>query len=262
MENVKTINSSIRTAMLLAFLGIFSYLGWAGYEQWIRPGLEAKQIKKEMAALQLQFNEQKEKLVKTQTALKLIKVDRRRALIEVIETGTEQDTDEPFFVVKFTEVDKEGVPITEPREFRLRGNLMFVDSWIVKFDDKHVEEADPLRSTSLCLFKSIYGDIDERSGGHPLDQNDPTLSTAYGERDPQNEFEQKIWDQFWELANDSQLQEDMGIRANHGNVSYIQVLSGMVYQVDLRASDGITLKVVAQKQSTSTRTSPSANRGF
>lgn len=251
IEGVKTINSAIRTGMLLVFLGIFSYFGWAGYNQWIRPGLEAEKIKAEMAALQLQFEAQQAELVKTQTALKLLKVDRRRAYIDVLETGIEEETDEPFFIAKFTEVDAEGVPLAEPRTFRLRGKLLFVDSWVVKFDDKHVEASDPLRSTSLCLFKSIYGDMDERSGGYPLDQNDPNISTAYGDRDPQNKFEAQIWDEFWELANNPQLQEQMGIRSNHGTVSYIQVLSGMTYQVDLRASDGLSLKVTEKKQSTS-----------
>lgn len=250
IEGVKTINSAIRTAILLGFLGIFSYFGWAGYNQWIRPGLEAEKIKAEMAALQLQFERQQAELVKTQTALKLLKVDRRRAYIDVLETGFDNQTEEPFFVAKFTEVDPEGVPLSEPRTFRLRGNLLFVDSWIVKFDDEHVEASDPLRSTSLCLFKSIYGDLDERSGGYPLDQNDPNIATAYGDRNPQNQFEEQIWNDFWELANDPQQQNRMGIRSNHGTVSYIQVLSGMTYQVDLRASDGLSLKVTEKKQNT------------
>lgn len=251
IEGVKTINSAIRTGLLLVFLGIFSYFGWAGYNHWIRPGLEAEKIKAEMVALQLQFEKQQAELAKTQTALKLLKVDRRRAYIDVTDTGFDQDTNEPFFVAKFTEVDVDGVPLSEPRTFRLRGRLLFVDSWIVKFDDKHVEASDPLRSTSLCLFKSIYGDIDERSGGYPLDQNDPNIATAYGNRDAQNKFEEQIWNEFWELANDPQQQELMGIRSNHGTVSYIQVLSGMTYQVDLRASDGLSLKVTEKKQNTS-----------
>jgi hypothetical protein len=121
---------------------------------------------------------------------------------------------------------------------------MFVDSWVVKFDDKYIEQADELRSASLCVFKSIYGDIDERSGGHALDTNDPSVKTAYGTLDPKNEFEQQIWDDFWALANNPQRQQELGIRGNHGTVSYIQVQPGMVYQVDLRASDGITLKAV------------------
>ena len=149
------------------------------------------------------------------------------------------------------EIDEDGLPLTEPREFRLRGTLMFIDSWVVKFDDKYIEQADALRSASLCVFKSIYGDLDERSGGKPLDTNDPEIETAYGTLDPQNEFEQQIWDDFWALANDPRRQQELGIRGNHGTVSYIQVMPGREYQVDLRASDGITLKAVEQTQNTS-----------
>ena len=249
MENVKTVNSVVRTTIMVGFLGLFGFLAWLGYDNWIKPAKEAAQLRQEMAQLQVKFEEQTKELVKTQTALKLVKVDHRKATIKVLETG--DDNGAPFFVVQFVEVHPDGTPISEPREYRLKGTLMFVDSWVVKFDDKYIEEADELRAASLCVFKSIWGDLDERSGGQALDQNDAEVETAYGTLDPKNEFEQKIWDDFWTVSNDPVRQQELGIRASHGQVNYLQVRPGMVYEVDLRASDGLTLRPALNIQNTS-----------
>lgn len=257
MENVKTVNSVLRTIMLMAFLGIFGFLGWTGYANWIKPGLEAERIKREMAELQVKFDQQTEELFKTQTALKLVKVDHRKARIKIVEKGVDSTTEEPFFVVQFVEVDSDGESISEPREFRLRGTIMFVDCWLVKFEDRFIEQADELRSASLCVFKSIWGDIDERSGGQSLDRQDPDIKTAYGTIDPRNSFEQEIWDDFWDLANDPIRQQELGIRGNHGQAVYLRVDTGAVYEVDLRASDGLNIKPVLETQNTSTSSGPS-----
>ncbi len=53
MENVKTINSVVRTAILLALLGIFAYLGYFVYAKYVQPGFEAERIRQAMNALQV-----------------------------------------------------------------------------------------------------------------------------------------------------------------------------------------------------------------
>ena len=94
--------------MMLVFLGVVSYFGYLGYDQYVRPGIEAKKIKKEMAALLVKYDQQGELLAKTQTFLKLIKVDQRLALIKILDKGTEQESGEPYFDVEFIEIDKTG----------------------------------------------------------------------------------------------------------------------------------------------------------
>jgi len=57
MSNLSTINSFVRTCLLLGFLGVVGYGGWFGYERYVKPGLqaeaalaEAAQLKAELAA--------------------------------------------------------------------------------------------------------------------------------------------------------------------------------------------------------------------
>lgn len=246
LENVKTVNSVIRTLLLLGFLGGFAYLGWAGYVRYIQPGFEAERLQREMDALQVRFDEQGRELVKTRTALKLVKIDRRQATIEVLDKGIDENRS-PWFEVEFRETSAEGIPISAPRRFRLRGTMMYVDSWVIKFEDKYVEQADDLRGGSLCVFKGLWGDLDAPGDRHQLDAMESGVNTAYGILNKGSELEKRIWEDFWIIANQPERQKEMGIRANHGQINYLQVEPGMVYEVNLRASDGLTIKVAEDK---------------
>ena len=184
IENVKTFNSVARTGIFVVLLSAFSYGGWFCYSNYLKPGLEAKTAKADLDALRVQFDNQKEmytqlksdfatqgkelddsrkKNQQLETSMKLLKVDRRMARVDVIEKTT-NDKGQTLLKVKFTELDRKGTRIGESRTFNLKGERFYVDCWIVNFDDHFVENADALRSCSLCVFKSIFGELD----GHPV----------------------------------------------------------------------------------------------
>ena len=166
--------------------------------------------------------------------MKLLKFDRRIANVEVLKKS-KNEKGEPTIQVRFSEIDSNGRPVGSPRDFTLRGTRFFVDNWIVTFDDKYVESGDALRSCSLCVFKSIWGDMDGPNGGYSLDkqsENGPGIYQLAG----QNEFEQQIWSDFWNVCNDDAKQEELGIRVMYGQAIYMQAVAGKSYQVQLRAS--------------------------
>ncbi len=246
IENIKTVNSVIRTMLVLAFIGIVGWLGWLGYDRYVKPGLEAERIREEMAALQVRFEAQGKELEKAKIANKLLKIDHRKAVVDVLEEGVDESGN-PWFDVRFVEVTPEGVPISEGRRFRLKGKILYVDAWVVKFEDKYIESSDALRGSSLCVFKGIWGDLDERDEHHPLDDVESGVDTAYGPLNSRSELEKQIWDDFWTIANNPQRRDEMGIRANHGTINYLKVEPGMTYELNLRASDGLTIKVTRDK---------------
>ena len=241
-ENLRIVNSSVRTLMVVVFLGLFCFLGWIGYTKYVVPGLEAGKLREDLAKLQARLEEQEKELVKVRTALKLLKVDRRRASLKVLQKGVDPSTSEPWFDVEFSEIGMDGVPITSARKFRLKGSIVYVDARVVKFEDKHIEGADELRGTSICVFKGLWGDENERSEHFSLDA-EPGVRTAYGDPSQRSEFENKLWENFWQIANSRELQEEMGVRANHGQVNYIEVEAGKTYDINLRSSDGLTIQV-------------------
>lgn len=270
-EKLATINQALRTGIVLAATAGIGYGGYWGYDRYIKPALELESVKEEYGkvaaeletarATMLQQQQQIGSLEKDNdrlsTSLRLIKVDTRLAYLTVTDLAPDPETGEPMMKVLFTEVDGDDKPVGFQRVFTLRGKLLNVDCWFVKFNDKYIEQADIARGASLCVIRGIKGDLDSElqaidqgtpySGGSPasgagaLVDNRPATYRSMGET---SEFEQKIWADFWSVANDVKKQEEMGIRANHGQVNYVQVEAGKTYRLDSRASDGGTLKVV------------------
>jgi hypothetical protein len=117
--------------------------------------------------------------------------------------------------------------------------VVYVDSWVAKFADDYVEMGDPLRSTSICLFRRLFGEAQNPSDGFVLD---PVGSrpTAYRNGGKMSDLEREIWSKFWEYANDPALAEEVGIRAIHGEAPYTKLVPGKRYKVNLRSSDGLS----------------------
>ena len=220
--------------------------GYWVYANYVKPGLEVDELKDQLATLRVDYEQQSLRLEKVSTALKLMKVDRRIAEIDVLEMGMDAESEQPYMKVEFVELGQDGQPVCQPRKFTLNGDVLYVNSQVVKFEDKYVEEAEVLRGASLCVFKKIYGDIDGPAGGQALDRTGIEMGSRYGDGADMSEFEKKIWSDFWEIANDPDQLEAMGIRAIQGEAPYMRVKPGMSYRLELRSSGGVSL--VAQKK--------------
>ena len=103
-----------------------------------------------------------------ETAMRLLKVDHRLAQISVIDQQLDENG-QLYSDILFMELSENGQPIDQPREFRIRGDVVYIDYWVVKFDDAYVEQSDLDRSTSICLFRRIFGEFQEPQDGYVLD---------------------------------------------------------------------------------------------
>jgi cell division protein FtsB len=247
ITHVKTINSTLRTLLLVGVTGAMGYGGWVGYDNYVRPAAEAKQAKAELEELKAQFEKQRTEMAeltqakqRLETAMKLLKVNQRIARIEVMEKGVNEEK-QPYMEVRFSEVDRNGEVIGSPRDFTILGEKIYVDGWIVTFEDNYVEHADELRAASLFVFKSIFGELERPADAKRLDTQSDALPGIYKSAS-QNEFEKKIWNDFWKVSGNSKLQKELGIRASHGQANYLIGEQGKSYQVEIRASGGMSLK--------------------
>lgn len=257
IEGIKAVNSVVRTLLVLVGVGVIGYAGYLGYHQFVVPAGQAKEalaqlekVNQENQQLQATVKEQTERLAelkrlneRLQTSLKLIKLDRRMAHVSVKETGRGENG-QPWMNVEFTEFDREGNPIGPPRPFRLAGERLYVDCWLAKFEDEYVEDADLLRNATLCVFKGIWGDLDGPANGQSLDVEAGAPVPVGYNQSPVTEFEKKIWYDFWSVANSVERQRALGIRAAHGQVDYILAEAGKTYLVELRASDGVSMRPI------------------
>src|SRR5688572_4926177 len=265
MEGISTVNSFLRTLVAIVVVGAVGVGGWFGYTTYNAKEIEARSKAKELADANDKLAKAEEDLQtasaqierqtatiaeqltkiddltvqvkKLETSLAFLKVDHRVARFTALDQTKDEATGNITTLIEFVEVNDEGVPIDTPRQFRLPGDTVYIDAWVVKFEDKYVEEADLERGTSLILFKRLFGSKQQPEDGFPLDEVG-AAPRAYARGGKPSDFEKKIWDDFWSIANDSARAEELGIRALHGDAVSMKVQKGKTYKVMLRASDG------------------------
>lgn len=273
-ELVAIINGLIRAVLAVVILGAIGYGGWLVYRgHQVNPELEAKQkqlgiIQAELTALKREFSDKsrlisekdqqiheqamhlrdvnqqlaegQRRIDQLQTAIHLLKVDHRLAQITVVHQQTDAESGQVHSEIEFIEMNDRGAPIDDPRKFRIEGDMVYVDCWIVKFDDSYVERAEVDRSTSICLFHRIFGESQQPRDGYVLDKVG-SRPTAYSRGGQISDFEKSIWDDFWNIANDPEKAHRLGIRAAHGEAVATRLRPGKKYRVLLRASGGLSI---------------------
>lgn len=260
-DTVRTVNSSLRTIVGMAVVGMVGAAGWFGYSAYVEPTrrLDEAQADLDEALRQLQERDERiraqsdriavlaediekknREIAELETSLRLLKVDHRIAELRVVEQGEDADTGRLLSTVEFVEINDEGAPIDEPRQFTIDGDIVYIQALVVKFKDEHVERADPDRSTSLCLFQSLWGEFQQPSEGFALDEVG-SRPTAYARGGQLSDFEKTIWQRFWDIANDATLADEMGVRTSQIEAPAMKVRPGKVYRITLRASDGLSI---------------------
>ena len=232
---------------LVLLLGAGGYIGVGAYNRHfgMEEDLKARDAKiEELNAGISQLNA--EIVVKDQTirdldlAVRLLKVDHRLAEIKVLDQSTNAEG-KLTTTIEFVEVNDLGQPIDTPHKATIDGDVVYIDAWVVKYDDKLVETGNPLGATSICLFRRLFGEHEKPVDGVALDKSgeEPVI---YRQGQQISESEKQIWTQFWEYANNPKLAEKAGVRAAHGEAPSIKLRPDKMYEVELRASGGLTIK--------------------
>lgn len=268
VESLSAVNSLLRTGLAIVVVALVTAAAWFGYQVYtagdralrekdqelasIRHELTAKEEQlvqqeerlrekdQQITTLQVDLQAKEEKIQKLDTALRLLKVNRRIGWLTVLEQDIDPATNELFTVGQFVEVNEQGERLGEPKQFRIVGDVVYIDNWVVKFDDQFVERAEIDRSTSLVLFRRIFGEHQAPQDGYLLDTVG-TRPQAYGAGTEMSDFERQIWDEFWTIANDEARARELGIRAAHGEAPSMKVRKGKSYKILLRASDGLSI---------------------
>jgi len=274
-RTLSAVNTLLGTLVGLAVVVLVAAVGWLGYsaysaEKWaleqtenelaqreariqeLTENLEfergqIQQLTKDLGAsrkdnqrLKQEVAAQKAEIERLETSVRLLKVDRRIAEIRVLSRQGSPLEDNLITKISFVEIDGQGKALEKPRVFNIQGDVVYVDAWVIKFDDKYVERGDPLRSTSICLFRRIFGEAQQPKDGFVLDAVG-SRPIAYHTGGKISKTEQEIWSRFWEYANDPAKAKKAGMRAVHGEAPSIKLVPGRVYKILLRASGGLSI---------------------
>jgi hypothetical protein len=247
LQTVNSLTNLIRAIASIAVAAIFGTAGYFGYQALHSRDAELAAKDRELETSRRRIEEldrdvaaKQQEIVRLNAVVKLLKVDHRVAQIIVLDQGPTQDKNAVSTRIRFAEVDAAGSPIGEPQEFTIKGDVAYVDAWVVKFKDEFVEKADALRGTSICIFRRLFGEHQAPEDGFSLD---PVGSrpAAYSHGHEMTELEREIWSTFWDIANDPNQADKLGVRAAHGEAPSIKLVKGRKYKIDLRASGGLTI---------------------
>jgi hypothetical protein len=241
---LKALNSFLGALVSLALLALLAAACWWGVSTYLRAKSDREQVSVltgELNAAKRDLEAKQREIVRLQTALRLLKVDHRIAQIDVVsQQGSEKDNG-VVTTFTFVEVDDQGHPLSTPRLLTVQGDMAYVDCWVVKFSDESVEAGDPLRGTSICLFRRIFGEHQSPADGYILDAVG-SRPAGYQDGREASGFEKEIWAHFWEIANNPAKADEKGIRAANGEAPNQKLVPGKRYKVLLRASGGLSFK--------------------
>lgn len=263
-------NSTVRTLLFAAIVAGLGYGGFQLFQAYSSPRRELAGKQRELdAALtslkraeedlaerdeaiaglntaiaqrDVQIDALEDDLDRVQTAIRLLKLRRRLARIEVLDQTTADDGS-ILTKIRFVETTDEGQQLGEPAELTIVGDRIYVEYLVVKFDDKYVEQADIERGTAICVFERIFGENQEPGEGFVIDKVG-SRPNSYARGSQTSDFEQQIWDDFWTIANDREKADALGIRATHAQAPSIRMQPGATYELDLRATGEFSLQRV------------------
>ena len=212
------------------------------HRQLVQKDDELAEQKAEISDLEVEVTEKETEIQRLDMALRLHKMQRRLARLTVLDIAQDPDTGKQFSDIEFVELNDSGDSVGQAKQFRIDGDMIYVDYWVVKFEDKYVELADLERGMSICMFHRIFGELQKPKDGFYLDEPG-TRPGAYAHGSVMSDLEKKIWEDFWDIANDTSKAAELGIRALHGDAVSIKVSKGKRYKVTIRAAAGPEIQV-------------------
>lgn len=150
---------------------------------------------------------------------------------------------------RFQPYDRDGSAL-EPRVFTIAGDVAYFDALVLKFEDRYIGAADPLRGRSLHLFRRIFGEYQAPADGFLLDgaSRDGVPDAL---RLGAGRYEEELWREFWAMAADPGAAAAKGVRVAQGEAVYTRLECGRTYRLTIEADGGINIRpaqVVAAAQ--------------
>ena len=231
----KALNNLFGAVVSIILVALLAFGAWWGASAY----LSAQRDREQIAALTKELEAKQKEIARLETAMRLLKVDHRVAQLEVLSQQGSEKEKNLHTTLRFVELNDKGDAVGPAMTYTIQGDTVYVDALWVSFSDEYVEAGDPLRGTSLCLFRRIFSESQKPNEGYALDAVGAQPAAYAGGR-PTSDFEREIWANFWDYANDPAKANRLGIKAIHGQAPYQKVVLGKRYKVLLRASGGLS----------------------
>ena len=216
---------------------IISIVGWKAYmifdEHFSAAKRQLEEAKEKISQLEI-INQ------KLEMANVFLKKTRRLAVISDIVKESQEGSDAVKTTFSFSEIDLSDNPIGEKRTFTIDGDILYIDTMVIKFEDDFVEQGDVLKGSALCLFNRIFGEKQKPEEGFKLDAEGETPKPYKLDSPDSSGFEKELWGNFWKLAQNPDYAKKMGVRAAHGTAPSMKLQEGSTYKLEMRNTGELT----------------------
>ena len=168
-----------------------------------------------------------------------LSADSRVAEVLVTQSRYNEATKKIETTIKFLEYDAEGKPLA-PRFLTFQGNIIQFQSLVIRFQDRLVRAGDKLRGRSAYLFLKAFVLDGEKTQVFDLTEANE-VPKGYKVPGARNEFEQKLWDEFWKYALDPKARERAGIKNAQIEAPGSMFLPGTIYTIHIEHDGGIRI---------------------
>lgn len=168
-----------------------------------------------------------------------LSADSRIAEVLVTQSRLNETTGRIETTIKFLEYDAAGKPV-EPRYFTFQGNIIQFQSLVIRFEDKLVQAGDRIRGKSAYLFWRAF----VLDGKNTQSFDITTLHEVprgYKMPGAPNEFEIKLWSEFWDYALNPKWGRRMGVKNAQIEAPGSMFLPGTIYTLKIEHDGGIRI---------------------
>lgn len=202
----------------------------------------------DVRALKAKVDELEQERTRLVEYARRLTASRRVAQVDVLD----QRTIEPgrsVTTLRWQEIGHDG-SLGVPQTVDVFGTTAYFEAMVIKFEHDRVGKAEPGRTESLALFRRIFGDQQEPTGGFKLpDAANPTTAAAK-EEDPIGNM---LWTRFWDFIEDRRIAEQFGVRIAQLEAPAVPVRPGQTWQITLDAAGGLNIQKVTETRQPSPR---------
>lgn len=168
-----------------------------------------------------------------------LSADSRVAEVLVTASSYNESTRKIETTIKFLEYDAEGKSLP-PRYFTFQGNIIQFQALVIRFQDRLVQAGDRVRGKSAYLFLRAF--ILESGNYQAFDLTDfRQIPQGYKLPGVKNEFEMKLWQEFWDYALDPKARERMGIKNAQIEAPGSIFVPGTIYTLKIEHDGGLRI---------------------
>jgi len=150
--------------------------------------------------------------------------------------------DGPITVLRWQQIGPAG-SLGTPEILELRGEQIYFEAWVIKFEHDFIGHGETGRDTSLAMFRRAFGDRQTPASGTPLDQTAPPDPAGAG--DPTGN-QARLWKRFWDLIESEELAEQYGVRVAQCEAPSARLRAGEVWEVSLDHAGGLNLRLIGR----------------